>query len=420
MSYRCALASIVVVVMAAPFCSAQNPVQKENANPGTTGWQLSHPAVNREIEGYASLTSVNIGGSINFSVSTTDSTFNIDIFRTGWYGGAGARLLRTVSNLTGVQRNTPNPDPVTGMVECNWASSYSLAVPTTWVSGMYLARLTGNQSGKQSWIIFVVRDDNRTSDILFESSVTTFQAYNFWPGGATGKSLYDFAPGGRAWKVSFNRPYVLGLSYDSSQTGAGTGMGAGEFLTNVQPSFDQGYPITAAGFEYNMVRWLEKNGYDVTYLTDIDVHENASLLINHKAFLSVGHNEYWSMQMRQNLQNAVANGLNYADFSSNTLYWQIRLESSPKTGAADRTEVCYKYDAPTNDPQYNTNLATVRWRDPAVNMPEGRFIGVEYFGDPVTTDLIVNNATHWLVEWHGSDKRPTYRGHHRLRGIGRG
>jgi len=413
---RYAFTAIFIATLAAPFGSAQNPIQTENAKAGTSGWQLSNPATNREIEGYASLTSVNIGGNINFSVSTSNSSFNIEIFRTGWYGGVGARRLTTVSNVAGVRRSTPTPD-ANGMVECNWPSSYTLNVPTSWVSGIYLARLTGNQNGKQSYIMFVVRDGSRASDIVFESSVTTFQAYNFWPGGANGKSLYDFAPGGRAWKVSFNRPYVLGMSYTGSGNGPQSGLGAGEYLANLQPGPAQGYPIPAAGWEYNMVRWLEQKGYDVTYVTNIDVHENLSLINwpQHSVLLSVGHNEYWSRPMRQNVEAAQTNGdgLSLGFFSSNTLYWQIRLESSPKTGQANRTIVCYKYDAPNNDPRYfsNPSVATVRWRDPQVNQIETKLVGVGYFGDPWQGDIVINNPGHWLLAGSG------LRNGDRLRGL---
>src|SRR4051812_24708436 len=128
---RCAFAAIFIAVVAAPFCSAQNPIQTENANPGTSGWQLSNPAVNREIEGYASLTSVNIGGSINFSVSTSDSTFKIEIFRTGWYGGAGARLFSTVNKLGGGGPKTSHPHPPTGCGENKWASVHTPPHPPT-------------------------------------------------------------------------------------------------------------------------------------------------------------------------------------------------------------------------------------------------------------------------------------------------
>jgi hypothetical protein len=170
MNCRCAVPAIfIATTLAAAFGSAQNPIQIENAKAGTSGWQLSNPATNREIEGYASLTSVNIGGNINFSVSTSNSSFNIEIFRTGWYGGIGARRLMTVSNVAGVRRSTPSPDPVTGLIDCNWPNSYTLSVPTNWVSGIYLARLTGIQNGKQSYIMFVVRDDNRDTPISCSS-----------------------------------------------------------------------------------------------------------------------------------------------------------------------------------------------------------------------------------------------------------
>ena len=195
---------------------------------------------------------MNLGSQISFFVSTSDTTFNIDIFRTGWYAGIGARLFQSIDNLPGVLQTTPSPDPTTGLIECEWTSAYTLTVPQTWTTGIYLARLTGNVSGKQSYIIFVVRDDSSHSALVFNSSVTTFQAYNFWPGGSNGKSLYAWAPGGRAWKVSFNRPYVLGFSYVAGvDTGAASGVGAGEYLTNLQPgpsTPSDPYPIAAAGF----------------------------------------------------------------------------------------------------------------------------------------------------------------------------
>jgi hypothetical protein len=87
----------------------------------------------------------------------------------------------------------PIPDPITGLLECNWGDPYRLATrkpidPRDWRSGVYLAKLTATQSGKEASIIFVVREDDRPSPYLFQSSVTTFQAYNNWGR----KSLYSF------------------------------------------------------------------------------------------------------------------------------------------------------------------------------------------------------------------------------------
>src|SRR5918912_3318205 len=324
---------------------ASNPIQLENLKAGTTEWQLTNPAQAREIEGYASLTSVNRGGQISLFVNTASASFTIEIFRIGWYGSLGARRMTNAVTLAGTKQTIPTPNASTGLVECKWINPYVLNIPnnttdpTDWASGVYLAKLTAAASGKQSYIIFVVRDDARASTYLFQSSVTTFQAYNNWGG----KSLYSWNSTNQApaQKVSFNRPYARGNNAKSA-----IGIGAGEFLTNLQPSGE----TYSGGWEYNMVRWLEREGYDVTYCTDIDTHENSGLLLSHKAFLSVGHDEYWSWQMRANVENARDHGVNLGFFAANTCYWQIRLEPSPANGAANRTEVGYKDIAWDSDP----------------------------------------------------------------------
>src|SRR3979411_2822898 len=153
---------------------AANVVQDENALPGTTSWQLSNPASNREIEGYASLTSVNKGGQISLFVNTTDPNYTITVFRMGWYGGTGARQVFGPIQRAGTNQVTPAPDPATGLIECAWTNPYVLNVPASWVSGVYLAKLTAVPSGKDVYIIFVVRDDARSSSYLFQCSVTTY------------------------------------------------------------------------------------------------------------------------------------------------------------------------------------------------------------------------------------------------------
>ena len=88
-----AFACLTLLIAAASHAAAANPVQTENAKAGTTAWRLTNPATAREIEGYASLTSVNRGGQITLFVNTAASSYTIEIYRMGWYGGAGARLL---------------------------------------------------------------------------------------------------------------------------------------------------------------------------------------------------------------------------------------------------------------------------------------------------------------------------------------
>ncbi len=212
--------------------------------------------------------------------------------------------------------------------------------------------------------MFVVRDDARPSDLVFQSSVTTFAAYNNWGG----KSLYAFnSAGGPAHKVSFDRPYAMapyGIRLD----------GAGDFLRR---------------WEYNALRWLEREGYDVTYITDVDTHERGDALLRHRVFLSIGHDEYWSWAMRDHVEAARDRGINLVFLGANASFWQIRFEPGPD-GAPNRTIVGYKDAATHEDPlaidsdPANDHLVTGRWRDPPVSRSEASMIGVMYVADRST------------------------------------
>ncbi|WP_276750282.1 N,N-dimethylformamidase beta subunit family domain-containing protein [Chlorogloeopsis fritschii] len=387
-----------------PKINQSNPIVVENIKPGTTNWQLTNPATRREIEGYASLTSINRGEKIKFFVNTKEPSYTIEIYRMGWYGGAGGRQMAPAIARKAIRQPPPIVDKATGLIECNWLDPYVLKIPasqtdpTIWASGIYLAKLTASISGKQSYIIFVVRDDNRPSDILFQSSVTTYQAYNNWGG----MSLYRWnSRGKQASKVSFNRPYAI-----SPNRAAAYGVGAGEFLTNFQPK----RRTYSAGWEYNMLRWLEREGYDVTYSTNIDTHENhldlytgKPMLLLHKAFLSVGHDEYWSWQIRQNVEAARDAGVSLGFFSANTCYWQIRFEPSRITRDSNRTIVAYKENvaldpyARDTDPT-NDYLITTLWRRKPINFPEDALIGVMYETFQVNADIVINQtAPDWLL-----------------------
>ena len=352
-----------------------NPTQDENQKPGTSEWVLAHPAPGREIEGYASATSVNNGESIRLFVSTMDPAFTIEIFRMGWYGGTGGRRVTNAVQRTGHEQAIPSPDPSTGLIECNWTDPYEVTIPDDWVSGVYLAKLTGTSSTYQRHIMFVVRNDARKSDLLFQSSVTTMQGYNNWGG----KSLYAFnSTGPQASKVSFDRPYA-----DAT--------GSNEFLFR---------------YEYLAVRFLEREGYDVTYTTNIDTHARGDLIRGHKAFLSVGHDEYWSWQMRQNVEGARNAGVNIAFLGGNTCYWQIRLDNDLQ-GQPNRTIVAYKESALSSDPilsdgdPTNDYLATTLWRSSPVDRPEEQFVGVMTSIVGVQGDTVIENASHWVFSGTG-------------------
>jgi hypothetical protein len=411
--YRNALRLTAVILLTfvsgfrtAPAVAAtSNPIVIENARTGTTQWKLLNPALQHEIEGYASATSVNRGQSINLYVNTAAPTFDVDVFRMGYYGGLGARLMYSATSIGGGAQPTPCVNPA-GVIECNWSVTHTLAIPAVddptqpayWTSGVYLARITANNTAKKdSYILFVVRDDSRAASFVAQLPVTTYQAYNYWGG----KSLYTgcvnhtstwaCANGQQpATAVSFNRPYT-----PSTNPAAAYGAGAGEFLTNVQP-VQEGYPISSAGFDYNMVRWLEKEGRDVKYVTNLDLHQDQNVMHDASAFISFGHDEYYSASMWNNLVAARNAGINLAFFSSNEIYWRVRFQAGAY-GRANGIMVCYKYVA---DPVTSGDQRTGRFRN--LGLPEASLIGSQYVADPVTADITVTNSSHWLFDGSGA------------------
>ena len=344
-------AILVTLLFARKGASAPlNPVQIENHRRGSAQWRLANVATNHEIEGYASLASVASGDPITIFVNTADREYTMTVFRMGYYGGLGGRQMTRPVTRKGVAQPIPTPDPLTGLTECQWTDGYVLRIPRNWVSGFYLVKLAGKQSKKEHYVIFVVRDDTRPAALMFQSATSTSQAYNAWGG----KSLYSFNSSANtpAVKVSFNRPYD-------------DGDGAGKFLT----------------WEFDMVAFLEQEGYDVVYSTSTDTHENASELTRHQGFLSIGHDEYWSYEMRQNVTMARDAGVNLGFFSADDCSWQIRFEPSTVDGTPDRTQVAYK-EQWRKDP-YSSNpstyyLVTGSWSHPRYSynpQPQDALIG---------------------------------------------
>jgi cellulose synthase (UDP-forming) len=371
--------------LAAETETSRNPIQVENERPGTSAWILTKPALHGEIEGYASAPSVNQGETIRLYVNTTAPTYRLTLFRMGWYGGLGAREVLTTSQHRGHRQAEPYRESDSGLVECRWEDPIQLTIPgessqeESWLSGYYLAKLTAEPTGEETYILFIVREDSRASTYLVQSSVTTFQAYNNWGG----KSLYSYnSEGGPAVMVSFDRPYATP---------------GGGFLW---------------GWEYNMIRWLEHEGYDVVYTTNLDIHRDPSLLFSHRAFLSVGHDEYWTWDMRRNVEQARDRGIHLAFFGANTCYWQIRLVPSGHTRTADRIVVAYKKRAWWQDPvlldgdQTNDHLATTKWRGAPIHKPEASLLGGMYLEreSPIEGNLVVHESGHWIMEGTGLEQ----------------
>jgi len=340
-------------------------IAEENAKPGTKDWTIpDDPAMWSKISGYADSTSIDIGEPFTLRVSTAAPTWRVSAYRIGWYGGQGGRLVWRSEDLPGVVQPKAVQDPAT--TKTWWAPwSPSITVPTdeTWPPGQYLMRLESSDGGA-TYAPLVIRDDEWHSDLLLQSAVTTWQAYNGW-GGA---SLYQ-GNDGRADVVSFDRPY--------------TGNGSGEFL----------------GREYEFIYLVERLGLDVSYWTDIDLHQRGELATNHKAIVIPGHDEYYTVEMRRNLEAARDAGVNLGFFGANNIYRRIRLE--PSSIGPDRHEVNYR-DA-SRDPMTGVDdeRVTTSFREAPAANPESSLIGNYYECNPVKADWIVVDASAWMFEGSG-------------------
>ena len=346
------------------------------------------------IQGFGHDISVDLGETIFFKVKTDSSDYRIDIWRMGVVRGprSAPRRYRRADGAAPPVPARGLRDPATPLYDCgNWAVSASWTVPKDAVSGIHFARLVRQdpeaeparwradhsptppavrpeavahaygslghgrlrialREPRASHIYFVVRDDASRSDILFQTADTTWQAYNRYGGHSTYARLDPEHPrqhGGppRAYKVSYNRPLET------------------RHYRAVNTVFNAEYPF---------VRFLEANGYDTSYTAGVDSHRRGDLIANHRLFLSVGHDEYWSARQRRNVEAARDGGVNLAFFSGNEVFWKTRFEPSID-GAAEpyRTLVTYKETHANAKIDPEPDVWTGTWRDSRPFNPEG-------------------------------------------------
>jgi regulation of enolase protein 1 (concanavalin A-like superfamily) len=366
-----------------PACdpAASNAIVCENKLTGSpqTEWDIAG-AGDDQIQGFATDISVNRGQTVFFKIKSS-TTYSLDIYRMGYYGGAGARKVATIGSSATTAPSQPAciSDTTTGLVDCgNWATTASWLVPSTAVSGIYFAKAT-RTGGGSSHIVFIVRDDDGRSNLLFQTSDTTWQAYNQYGG----NSLYVGSPAGRAYKVSYNRPFTT------------RGTSSEDWVFNS---------------EYPMVRWLEANGYDVSYFTGVDSDRRGAEMLEHKAFLSVGHDEYWSGGQRSNVERARGAGVHLAFFSGNEIFWKTRWENSIDTSSTPyRTLVSYKETHANAKIDPATNIWTGTWRDARFSppadggRPENALSGTIFMVNAGTTAIRVPAAEGRLRFWRNTD-----------------
>lgn len=302
------------------------------------------------------------------------ASFNIDIYRI-----EESEIYITTLNGASYEQPTNSDPSVNG---CGWGISYEWSVPSELKSGAYRAYLSTLISDTQAstYLVFFVKSANPgiNAKILAVGSVTTWEAYNEWGG----KSLYGSPNGfeGRARKVSFNRPPRI---YD----------------------FDQ--------WERPFIEWFHKakrlemlsSDMELEFCTSIDLHADPDLINNYKLVLSIGHDEYWSWEMRDTIQNFTANNNgNVAFLSGNVSWWQVRFEGDEE-GNPDRTMVCYKnyQEDKTANPGIPDSHITINWFEEVIDRPENLMTGVSYYWGTAKwgsfpVSYKVSLQRHWLLK----------------------
>ena len=415
-----------------------NPVQLENQLIGSTNWVPTNPALDGQIQAYVGADSVNQGQSVPVyvSVKTAGDTYTMDLYRLGYYQGLGGTLISSQSGLVGIAQGyyvkAENPsypincptclasdshtlitpftlqdgrvDPlgqVTYLTDANWKQTSTIDT-TGLVSGLYLLKFTEDAGGYQWLVPFVVREDSRTANLVFEYPMNTEVAYNIWGGVSAYRNyrLYPSTGTGAApyWAFydSFNRPITT--------DGAG--------------SYGVGYNFQLAEA---MVYFLEQQGYDVSYTTNSAVLEGKTNLLNYKGFLTVAHDEYVNFAERQKLEQAEAHGVSLAFFGGNDLYWQTR-NLPDGAGRPDRIMVEYKnYDAPNHDPYvlpnsgyYNPPEVSTLYRAAPVNNPEDRLLKAMSpsggSNNSPDTWFVATNTSSWVFQGTGLHDGDTIQG----------
>jgi len=360
-----------------PVSAQSNPITIENARQGTTNWRLTRPADDRnhQIKAYASRSSVTSGDRIRFYVSTNPpQNFRLQVFRIGFYNGAGGRQMYQSAWRSSTTQSTCPVTPSTGFIRCNWSENLNITIPSDWTTGVYLAKFT-SATGYDNYVPFVVRDDVRDPDFIYQQPVTTYHAYNAYPDdGQRGKSSYNVFSSGPP--TIAGTPRAVRISYDRPLENTG----AEKFLK----------------YEQDLIMFLEEHGYDIGYQNNLDTHNNGNNLTRARGFISPGHDEYWTRENFDAVERARDNGVHLAFFGANTAFWQIRLTDNPASGD-HRVMDIYKNAGIDPEPVFRNKTLTFR----ALGRAEQQLTGVQYatYGRRSDdTDFIARNTSHWIYQ----------------------
>lgn len=370
-------ASNVVVTSTCGWDTSSGWVARENAKVGNANWAKDIPpeysgdymvgekgvtpawgtGTKKSVEGWFDAPSGTCGDQIGLHVTGNGRPVKIKIYRMGFYGGAGARLITstTISAIKGGSAASVTKAP-TSTVSTNWPVAWVLQINQATIPGQYIIRLDDG-GPDSSFVPLTIQDPKIKSAITFVSSVLTWQAYNQWGG----YSLYkgpDMQRGSRSTIVTFNRPY--------------DGDGSGQFRY----------------MEYPILKIVERLGLDMNYITDFELDQNIPSLQNTESILYGGHGEYWTANMRKAIQSTIDSGINFVSLGGNAAYAHPRLQANGRQIVMWRSSLV---DPHRNDPV----LATTGWRQIPISQPEAMLLGAQYVGLGVSADYAIPHPDRW-------------------------
>ena len=358
------------------------------------------------VEAYCDRSSYLPGEGVDLHVACATDRYDVEVRR--W----GGDVVWSAADLPGVDHPVPADADSHG---CRWPVAVTVPTSAAWRSGMYLVTLTAHgavHDRSHGHAMFVLRAARPTGNPLLVIATNTYNAYNNWGG----RSLYT---GGH--RVSFQRPFGRGMlvrPHTERDDRKSRPVWPGEEpdvdgLIYQQYRFEHGYPgyMSSAGwwtYERRFVEWAERNGIDLDYAVSSDLERDPAVVNGYRLVIGAGHDEYWSAPQRDTAEAHVAGGGNYASFSGNTMFWQVRLEDGGTAMTA------HKYSAHRNDPVLGTpdeRSMSGMWCDPIVGRPEWRFLGAgsayglySRFGQATpraSGGFTVHRDRHWMFEGTG-------------------